>query len=276
MLTSKTRCAVVVLACLGLGVLLLPVFGESGQNLPVRANGDSVPLLGVVPAKAPPLGVLSARDPSFPQAGPRDATGDTYLAAGIVQDATSAWYVDDYPDNHTFGTGDETAGANLLSEVDTRIAGMDQGPGLPGTNLLQVNYYTSDSSDIVPSGSVSPNGTYFESWRFDVGTVEDITDRINRTPNPGFTVVDSGFCVAEDGGLLGCWELAVDDSDANGVSGIGIVGLEGADIAGYGVDEMVMYWEIQLASSVSPADFDQDGDVDLADFAVFQGRFDGP
>ena len=309
MLTSKTRWTLSGLAGLGLGVLLLPVFGEAVPDTPLRATGNSVPILGAVLAKAPPLEVISARDLSFPQAGLRDATGDTYDAAGLAQDAIEATYVDEYPDNHTFGTGDETAGVNLFSDVDTRIAGMDQGPGLPGTNFLQVNYYTSDSSDIVPAGTASTNGPFI-AWRFDVGTTAAGTDKINWTPNPGFTVVDSGFCLAEDGVVLGCADLALHDSDANGVSGAGVVGLEGdVDIAGYGVDEMIMYWEIQLASSsycgdgnldpgeecddgntvdgdgcssiceiepAGPADFDEDGDVDLADFAVFQSNFEGP
>jgi len=258
-------------------VLVLLVVGEAVFSHDVRpatgsywqASSDTV--LGVTASKPVNAKVLSARDPSFPLLGPRDATGDTYVAAGLVQDANNAWYVDDYPDNHTFGTGEESAGANLISSVDMRIVGADFGPGLPGTNLLQVNYFTVDSSDIVPAGSISPNELIYNAWRFDVGTVEGFTDKINWTPNPGFTVVDSGFCVVIDGLIEGCFDLMVHDSDANGVSGVGVVGLEGgADIAGYGVDEMIMYWEIQLTPScgdghLDPGEECDDGNTDPGD-----------
>jgi cysteine-rich repeat protein len=284
------------------------VFGHQAKNKALRTNVSSAAVLGVMPLKPLKLNLLSVRSTGFPQTRLlRDATGDTYDAAGLVQDAGSAYYVDDLPDDHTFGTGEESAGPNLISLVDTRIAGTDFGPGVPDTNLLQVNYFTTDGSDIVPAGAISPDQLIFDAWRFDVGTTAAGTDKINWTPNPGFTVVDSGFCVADGGELLGCVDLTVHDSDANGVSGAGVVSLGGGDIAGYGVDEMIMYWEIQLAPSCGdghvdpgeecddgntvsgdgcsatcqdensiPADLDEDGDVDLADFGVFQLYFDGP
>jgi len=71
--------------------------------------------------------------------------------------------------------------------------------------------------------------------------------------------VDSGFCLLDDGQILACLELALHDSDANGVSGVGVAGLGGGDIAGFGVDEMVMYWEIQVAANCG------DGSVDAGE-----------
>ncbi|UCC29837.1 MAG: DUF4215 domain-containing protein [Phycisphaerales bacterium] len=307
MLNNRTRWTVTGLACAGLGCFLLPVFGHEVRGTPIATSGHTAAVLGVTPQKTPQLGLISVRDLDVRIAALRDATGDTYDAVGLVQDAATAWIVDDVPDNHTFGTGEESAGANLISGVDMRIVGTDFGPGVPGTNSLQVNYFTTDGSDIVPAGSVSPDGLIYDSWRMDVGTTAAGTDKINWTPNPGFTVVDSGFCVADAGTVLGCFELSLHDSDANGVSGAGVVGLGGEDIAGFGVDEMIMYWEIQLAPScgdghVDPGeecddgntvdgdgcsancqeegtilgDFDGDGDVDLADYATFMRSFDGP
>lgn len=307
MLNKRTRWTLGGLTCVGLGYMLLPVFGHEIGTTPIATSVHTGAVLGVTPQKTPQLGLISVRNLGARTAALRDATGDTYDAVGLVQDAATGWIVDDLPDNHTFGTGDESAGANLISGVDMRIAGTDFGPGVPGTNLLQVNYFTTDGTDIVPAGSVSPDGLIYDSWRMDVGTTAAGTDKINWTPNPGFTVVDSGFCVADAGTVLGCFELSLHDSDANGVSGAGVVGLGGEDIAGFGVDEMIMYWEIQLAPScgdghIDPGeecddgntidgdgcsancqdegtilgDFDGDGDVDLADYATFMRSFDGP
>lgn len=304
---NRTRWIMAGLAYVGLGYLLLPVLGHEVRGTPTATGGHAAAVLGVTPQKTPQPSLISVRDSAARTAALRDTTGDTYDAVGLVQDVVTAWIVDDLPDNHTFGTGDESAGANLISGVDTRIVGTDFGPGVPETNLLQVNYFTVDGSDIVPAGSVSPDDLIYDSWRMDVGTTAAGTDKINWTPNPGFTVVDSGFCVADAGTVLGCFELSLHDSDANGLSGAGVVGLGGEDIAGFGVDELIMYWEIQLAPSCGdghvdpgeecddgntvdgdgcsancqdestiPGDFDGDGDVDLADYATFMKFFDGP
>ena len=295
------------LGCLAIGCLLVPALSRAtlGRQAPVSAGSAAV--LGVTPTKVLEFAPKSVRDPDYPHEAARDATGDTYNAAGLVQDAVSAYYVDDEPDAHTFDTGGESAGANLLSGVETRIVGTDFGPGVPGTNFFQVNYFTVDGSDIVPLGSVSPDGSVFDTWRLDVGAGAAGTDQINWTPNPGFTVVDSGFCVFDDGVAIGCFSLALDESGVDGVAGIGLVGLGGADIAGFGLDEMAMFWVIQLNPSCGDGfqdageacddgnvdngdgcsatctledvlfgDADLDGDVDLFDMAVILNNMTGP
>jgi len=306
MRTGKRTRLIVGLACLLLAWRLLPVSAGSTRLAQKHTRPRVVPAAAQSASKTPSVPVISARNEHYAVA--RSADGDPYNAAGTAQDSTSAWYIDDLPDTHTFGTGPESAGANGISNVDMTIAGMDSGPGVPGTNLLQVNYLTSDGSDIIPAGSLSPGNEIYDSWRLDVGTTLAGTDKINWTPNPGFTIVESGFCAFSGGVSLGCFDLAVDDSDANGVSGIGVVGLGGGDIAGFGVDELAMYWVIQLAPScgdgsldageecddgntiggdgcsatchnenvIAPADFDHDGDVDMNDFAAFMSMFTGP
>lgn len=297
-------CATVGLACAAVACALSPAFGRETWRRPVTVDPENIAVLGAASPKESHAPVISVRDP---KAALRNATDDTYDAAGLVQDPDVAWFVDDLPDSHTFGTGPESAGINLISEVDTLIMGTDVGPGVPDTNLLQVNYFTEDSSDIVPAGILSPVSTAYISWRLDVGTGVAGTDKINWTPNPGFTVMDSGFCLASDGLIIQCFSLAVHDSDANGVSGIGVAELGVENIAGFGVDELIMYWEIQLAPScgdghvdageqcddgntlggdgcsatcqnegANPGDLDGDGDVDLADFAEFLRLFNGP
>ncbi len=228
---SKKSHLITGLALVGICGLLLPVFGHDPQDLRTRPAIQAKTVLSATASKAPPANLLSARSDSFPPAPARDATNDTFDATALVQDETTAWYLDDLPDNHTFGTGTETAGLNLISGVDMWIAGADNGPGLPDPNLLQVNYWTSDGSDLVPAGAISENSTAFQSWRFDVGTGAAGTDKITWTPDPDYTILESGICLYDNGANMGCFELILHDSDANGLSGVGVVGLGGADIA---------------------------------------------
>ena len=262
------------LGCLAIGCLLVPALSRAtlGRQAPVSAGSAAV--LGVTPTKVLEFAPKSVRDPDYPHEAARDATGDTYGAAGIVLDADTVFFLDDFPDDHTFGTGEESAGVNLLSGVDTRIIGVDFGPGLPCTNLIQVNYFTVDGSDLVPAGSLSPDGLIFEAWGMAVGTIVDPPDQIEWTPNPGFTVVESGICVFEEGQQLGCFDLGLDDSSASGVSGFGAVGLGGEDIAGFALDEMALFWVIQMDILHGDADFD--GDVDLFDLGRILNNFTGP
>ncbi len=295
------------LSCLAIGCVLFPALSRASLKQRPSKGVRAVAVLGVTPTKSLKVMPKSVRNPDYAHELVRDATGDTYDAAGLVQDANSAFFLDDLPDNHTFGTGEESAGANLLSGVDTRIIGTDFGPGVPGTNLIQVNYLTVDGSDLVPAGEVSPDELILESWRMDVGTTAAGTDQIEWTPNPGFTVVDSGFCLFDGGAQLGCFALVSNDSSADGVAGVGVVGLGGADIAGFGVDELVMFWEIQVNPSCGDGnvdageecddgnvidgdgcsstcldesnlvgDTDGDGDVDLFDLSVILSNFTGP
>ena len=304
------------LACLAIGCLLIPALSRANLGKQATERGRqatesvrSVAVLGVTPTKVLTFTPKSVRDPDYPHEAARDATGDTYGAAGLVQDQFTAFFLDDIPDDHTFGTGEETAGANLLplSGVDMRIIGVDFGPGVPGTNLIQVNYFTVDGSDLVPAGSLSEDGLILDAWRMDVGQNAAPPDQIEWTPNPGFTVVESGICLFIEGEEPLCFDLALDGSGANGVSGVGVVGLGGDDIAGFPVNEMAMFWVIQMVlvcgdgnlnageecddgnlddcdgcssactiENILHGDTDFDGDVDLLDLGRILNNFTGP
>lgn len=294
------------LACFTVGCALLPALSRAvlNQETPLRVRPTA--MLGVTQTKVLEFVPKSVRDPDYPHAAALDATGDTYGAAGLLQDSVSGFFLDELPDVHTFGTGQESAGANILTGVDMRIVGVDFGPGVPSTNLIQINYFSVDGSILVPIGSLSPDGSIFSTWRMDVGTTAAPPDQIEWTPNPGFTVVDSGFCLYNDGVSLGCFALVLDASGANGVAGVGAAGLGGdADIAGFPLDEMVLFWEIQMNSNCGDGtldageecddgnvidgdlcsstctvqcgiDIDCDGDLDLADLAIIIKLMTGP
>ncbi|MCH8148679.1 MAG: hypothetical protein IH987_11890 [Planctomycetes bacterium] len=207
MRNKRVRRIALGLSGLAIGWALLPALSRANLDRQAAISPAPAAVLGVTPAKVPAVMPMSVRDPAFSAAIARDATGDTYGAAGLVQDALGAYFVDDEPDTHTFGTGEESAGLGFLSQVDTRIIGSDFGPGVPGTNFLQVNYFTVDASDIVPLGSVGPDGSFFEAWRFDVGSVAVGSDQISWTPTR-----DSPWWTPDFACLTTVWRLVVSRS----------------------------------------------------------------
>lgn len=299
-LNPSRRLSLVVFSGCIWSVVCLPSFGGSATP----TDGFITPLV-LKTSKAPSVPLISARNQAFSASS---GTSDTFDAVGSAQDVTGAWAIDDQPDTHSFGTGQQDAGANLLSNAAMAIVGSDLGPGTLGSNFIQVNYFTTDLSDIIPAGATSPDGQAFHSWRLDVGTGLAGSNSIDLPYLSNITVVDSGYCLLDGGEIVGCVELSSDDSSTDGVAGIGVAGLDGSDIAGSGIDEMIMFWEVQagpicgdgnvdedeecddgntndndgcsstcqIEADLSPADLDRDGDVDLHDYAIFVTMFTGP
>ncbi len=291
--------AVLCAACIGSPSAMAR--GEDGVN---RSN--MITPFVLTTAKRPSVPLVSVRTQVF--AASAAGGSETFSATGGAQDTSGGWVIDGEPDVHPFEAGQQDAGPNMLSNVEMGIVAGDLGPGEIGTNFVQVNYFTTDLSDIVPSGATSPDGVPFHSWRLDIGTGQAGLDRISLPHVPGFDVVDSGFCLLDDSEVLGCVGLSIDDADETGLAGVGVAGFDGSDIGGSGVDEMIMYWELEagpvcgdgivdggescddgntengdgcsssceIESDLSPGDFDQDGDVDLHDYAVFLTLFTGP
>ncbi len=101
---------------------------------------DSIAILGETPSQPVTYLPLSVCPGASRSPGAISADNDTFKAAGFAYTTTTAEFLDDIPDDHTFGTGEESAGANLLSGVDMRIVAADLGPMGAGDHFIQVNY----------------------------------------------------------------------------------------------------------------------------------------
>lgn len=195
--------------------------------------------------------------------GARSVLGDTYSVAPLVQDGVSAFFLQDVdgPGPGTTGryvatfdgTG-ENSGANLaystgthnfqVTEAQTDLGG--------GNYLIQVQYTAVNGSGAaepwVPAGVIGPNGP-FTAWRMDLGTnaAGNPIDRLS--PNNDFSILNSGFTAFDStGAALGTFLLTVDDSNppSGGLSGVAVVGLGGANIAGFDMATLQMFWEINV------------------------------
>lgn len=201
--------------------------------------------LGVTPPMVLDYEIQSARGTAT--AGvPRDATGDTFDAAVLAQgNVASAFFIDDLPDNFLFADSTLANGGDNLTyatPVTTSIA-MFQTTLASGNLLIEVHAMTDDGSPWIAAGSIPPApNTHFDTWRFDVGGFAAGPDVLG-DPNGPYTVVDSGMALWGTGGFLGAFALATSDF-TTGLSGVGLVGLGGADIAGFDVNEMSLFFEI--------------------------------
>lgn len=186
-----------------------------------------------------------------------NAFGSSYTVAPLVQDAGSAFFLDDGSGNGgtaTFDGVEEILGLNTgntgsvltvneaetdlgggMFQIDVTVASFDQASGAPTIWL---------SADNVGAG--------FVAWRLDVGDVAAGEGPINWGGN-AFTVEDSFFNLTDTAGNGlggGNFALTVDSSDADGVSGLGVIGLGGADIAGFDVHSFTLSWVVSESQAI--------------------------
>ncbi len=189
--------------------------------------------------------------------GTRDASGDDYTAAVLAQsDAGGAFFIDDFPDDFVFGTNPQDSGANLITGAGTNKVDFETILG-PGMKAIQVNHFTTDSSEYIPAGidPVGDGAGTLTAIRFDVGGFAAGSEFGAGTPDPiewngtTFTVVSAEIALFIDGALVFTAPTAADDFSA-GLASAGVVG--GAD--GSGVDEVAIVWvlnEVPAPGAVS-------------------------
>jgi hypothetical protein len=215
-------------------------------SLTVSAGADITSLDGVILGQSEGtntrFGSISGFGPQSPVAG------DTYDARALLQDGINAFFIDDVPDNHAFG-GVEAAGANFAGNAGDSfsIASLNTVLG-GGTELVQVemaNFSANGAlSAWLPIPGNGPNGVPFTSWRMDMGSTAAGTDDIAWSND--FTIINSGFTAFDStGASLGTFALTLDTSTANSMSGVAVIGLGGADIGGFDMASIQLFWEIE-------------------------------
>ena len=183
-----------------------------------------------------------------------DPTGDTFGAEPLVQDGGGAFFLDDVnASSFTFDTVVEDGGDNTLhavAPVEMLVVESYTPTAVGGTVSVEIAAVDVAGGLIewVPTGATGPNGIY-TAWRADVGSTSAV-DPINiLSLNPGdtITVLTSGFTAYDlVGAPLGTFALALDTSDATSVSGVAVLGLGGADIAGFGLGSVQLFWDYEV------------------------------
>jgi hypothetical protein len=230
-----------------LAVAAAPV---SAQQQAVRPGGG-VPILGVTQSKQADVFPLSEQQ----QVG--TLAEHPFSLAPLVQDAGAAYYMSDAggPTLHTFDGTNESGGANLFGTAGGFFLVLEGVVDLGGGVERVIVEVRAVDGGVVPEPWVDASnaGTGLIDWRLDIGSTAGGSDPIE--PGVPFTVVDSGVA-AFDSALahLGTFDLAADTSTATGLSGVAILGIGGADIAGTDLAALQIYWDVQY----------EGGAVDLA------------
>ncbi len=226
---------------------VLKVFALVGvASLTTSAVADITPYEGVIlgQTQSNPTQFGSIYSPTSRSPIP----GDTYDARALLQDGINAFFIDDVPNNHAFG-GLENAGSNLTGNAGDAFQIASLHTNLGATELVQVEMGNFSANGALSAwqpfaGLLSPNGVVFTSWRFDMGGIAAGPDDI--AWDFDFNVINAGFTVFDSAGAsIGTFALTVDNSSANALSGLGVVGIGGGDIGGFDLASFQLFWEIE-------------------------------
>lgn len=167
-------------------------------------------------------------------------TGDTYGIRPLIQDAASAYDITGgQPPVQTFNsspgkvlsvnTVGGTGSTFVVSEALTALGGGDYLVQVEVTSVSS----TGDRLPWVASGYTGAGGATLTAWRLDLGASAAVLDKL--TPAGAWnTITLPGTMSVYDvaGANTGNFNISLDSSDAFGLSGLGVVGLGGANISG--------------------------------------------
>lgn len=176
-------------------------------------------------------------------------TGDTYNVAPLIQTAASAFYLSS-PGNvlQTFngGAGKPHGASGAYAPGAANIVLSESLTPLGGNQFLVQVQLTSVGSAgpnaWVPAGVSGPGGAIFTSWRMDLGTAAAAADRL--LPAAGLFSIDSATMTLFNsaGGSIASFAMSNNASNLAGLAGQGVVGLNGANIAGFDLASYQLAW----------------------------------
>lgn len=188
--------------------------------------------------------------------------GDLYSAEALVQDGASAFFLDDGAFDHVFDGAAEFGGVSSTAAGASFVyneALFDNGDGTftAVSQAFHVDDATGGLVDWVPAGVTGPAGP-FTAWRFDAGAPA--------APNPIDIALGAGesivvtevlsFLTDTAGGSLGAFDItggANDFTTTTSLGGIALIGLGGADIAGFGVGSLGLQWTYEIVPAPASA-----------------------
>jgi hypothetical protein len=185
--------------------------------------------------------------------GPRNPLGDTYGAEPLLQDGASAFFLDNGAASvFNFDGASENGGASTAYQFGVDMIAVEAFTPSATGGLVQVEVAAVDAlagANVpwVPAGVLGPAGP-FNSWRLDVGSTA-ATNPVDIALGAGQTinVLNSGFTAFNSAGAsIGTFALTLDTSGPTQVSGLGVVGLGGADIAGFDMASIQLFWEYEV------------------------------
>lgn len=184
----------------------------------------------------------------------RTSSGDSYTSETLIQTAGGAFFLDDTAGSSFIVDAAPADGGQNLTyttpvSMTTVAADLDNGDGTR-TALVQTTALDAAGASIawVPAG-VTNGGDPFVAWRMDVGTTAGGVDGLDIALNPGESVnfLGSGFAAFDStGGVLGVFALTLDDSAGSTASGLAVIGIGGADIAGFDLAAIQLFWDYEI------------------------------
>ncbi|MBX3364604.1 MAG: PEP-CTERM sorting domain-containing protein [Phycisphaeraceae bacterium] len=185
--------------------------------------------------------------------------GDTFTAEPLVQTTTTAFYTDDSNASlFTFGTtapgGNNLANAGTVSVTESSVTPLGGNQFLAAVAIYHADAATGGLAIWVAQGVTGPNGAPFVSWRGDVGALAAATDPIDIQLGAGQSIVvhSASFTVFNTtGAVLGTFGLTVNASTGTTLGGVGVVGLGGANIAGFNLSGMELQWHYEIIPAPS-------------------------
>lgn len=181
--------------------------------------------------------------------------GDSYSLAPLIENSEYAYYMtpSGQATTHNFDGAWETIGDNQYGTAGGKILVIEETRDLENGDIQVTVQVTAVDAENNPEPWVDGefSGSGFTVWRLDVGTTLGGSNPISLSD--AYQVVSSGVSLY-DSEMEKLVDIDINDtSNSNSLSGQAFAVLEGdADISGYDLATMVMYWNIKVESG--PAD----------------------
>lgn len=222
-------------------------------GLAATANADITPVTTIADLTQP-----IAQGTVYGLTGDKNIiAGDTYTAEPLVQDGINAFFTDDAASVFTLGV--PAIGGNNLTGAAGSTSNSSSGSidNMDGTFTAFVTIDHRDATgnlDLWVDAAQAGQG--LTSWRADVGSNAGGTDglAVDLGAGESFNILSSVFVAFNSANAsLGAFSLSLDTSNASQLSGLAVIGLGGADIAGFDLSGLQIQWTYEIVPAPASA-----------------------